>query len=301
LLIVRKSMGIDESSLPLGIARDELEKLERPIRAALDEARSGLNSATFKRAFDALCGQLSPKDRRSLVMPWRRPKAWLRRARRNAERALDQRRWISFAANDGFSRMAAFGQSTHGTQRLISAVIDVCEACGWCWFYPDIAIVSDRPAFVRLDASGRLHAEDGPAVAYRDGFSIHALHGIRVNRRLIERPSQIDAADVDNEPNIEVRRTLIEKIGRRRYLLLGGAVVVARDETGTLWRRSLPSRRGEPRRALCFVEVVNGTREQDGTHRHYFLCVPPTLRTPREAVAWTYGLTAAAYQPRIRT
>jgi len=47
--------------------------------------------------------------------------------------------------------------------------------------------------------------------------------------------------------------------------------------------------------------VVNGTPDPDGSHRRYFLRVPPNVRTAHEAVAWTYGLTAREYEPRIRT
>jgi len=43
------------------------------------------------------------------------------------------------------------------------------------------------------------------------------------------------------------------------------------------------------------------TSEPDGSHKCYFLRVPPTMRTAREAVAWTYGLTAEAYLPLMRT
>jgi hypothetical protein len=177
----------------------------------------------------------------------------------------------------------------------------VWKECGWCWFYPDIAIVADRPALLRLDAAGRLHAEDGPALAYRDGFAIHALHGVRVDRSVIEKPGRIAVADVENEENVEVRRALVERMGHRRYLSQSGARPVASDETGTLWRCDLPSRRGEGLRALCFVETVNGTREPDGSYKRYFLRVPPTMRAAREAVAWTYGLTAQAYDPLVRT
>jgi hypothetical protein len=49
------------------------------------------------------------------------------------------------------------------------------------------------------------------------------------------------------------------------------------------------------------VEVVNGTPEPDGTHKRYFLQVPPTVRTPREGVAWTYGLSERQYRPVVRT
>ncbi len=52
---------------------------------------------------------------------------------------------------------------------------------------------------------------------------------------------------------------------------------------------------------MRFVEVVNGTRESDGSYKHYFLRVPPNVTTARQAVAWTYGLTAEQYRPLIRT
>jgi hypothetical protein len=249
--IVRESIGMDAASaLPRGLADYDVHRLEAPVRAALNAAyHAGPDKAVFKRAFDALSSQLPPRARNVLVVPWRRHKGWLRRAKRSAERAVGLRAWIAWAAYHSVRRAAFPDQRIRGDERLISAVIDVCEACGWCWLYPDIAILADRPALVRLDESGRLHADDGPAFAYRDGFSIHALHGVRVERWVIERPSRITALDVENEPNAEVRRALIERMGHRRYLSLSGAVPVAHDETGTLWRRTLPSRRGEGRRA----------------------------------------------------
>jgi len=43
------------------------------------------------------------------------------------------------------------------------------------------------------------------------------------------------------------------------------------------------------------VEVINATPEPDGTHKHFFLQVPAHMRTAREAVAWSYGLSTKAY------
>jgi len=37
------------------------------------------------------------------------------------------------------------------------------------------------------------------------------------------------------------------------------------------------------------------TPEPDGTYKQYFLQVPPTVRSARQAVAWTYGLTEHEY------
>ena len=46
-------------------------------------------------------------------------------------------------------------------------------------------------------------------------------------------------------------------------------------------------------------EVINATPEADGTHKHFFLQVPANLRTAREAVAWTYGMRADAYDQLV--
>jgi hypothetical protein len=47
------------------------------------------------------------------------------------------------------------------------------------------------------------------------------------------------------------------------------------------------------------VEVVNATPEPDGTRKHFFLQVPAHMRTAREAVAWTYGMSEHAYSRLI--
>lgn len=49
------------------------------------------------------------------------------------------------------------------------------------------------------------------------------------------------------------------------------------------------------------VEVVNCTSEPDGTHRTYWLRVPPRTRTARRGVAWTFGMAAAGYAPVLET
>ena len=49
------------------------------------------------------------------------------------------------------------------------------------------------------------------------------------------------------------------------------------------------------------VEVVNSTPEPDGSRKTYFLRVPPTITTAREAVAWTFALGAGEYRPAVET
>lgn len=49
------------------------------------------------------------------------------------------------------------------------------------------------------------------------------------------------------------------------------------------------------------VEVVNSTPEPDGTHRTYYLRVPPSIRIARPGVAWTFGVDEADYHPEKQT
>jgi hypothetical protein len=39
--------------------------------------------------------------------------------------------------------------------------------------------------------------------------------------------------------------------------------------------------------------------EADGSRNRYFLCVPSGIRTPREAVAWIYGLSAKQHSTLV--
>ena len=52
---------------------------------------------------------------------------------------------------------------------------------------------------------------------------------------------------------------------------------------------------------VVMVEVVNSTAEPDGTFRTYWLRVPPSTRTAREGVAWTFGVAEEEYRPERET
>ena len=93
----------------------------------------------------------------------------------------------------------------------------------------------------------------------------------------------------------QVRRCMIEVMTPERFIREGGAYRISQDETGILWRQRW---RWE---AWAAVEVINGTPEPDGAHKHYFLQVPANMRCAREAVAWTYGLSEQRYRPTVRT
>ncbi len=49
------------------------------------------------------------------------------------------------------------------------------------------------------------------------------------------------------------------------------------------------------------VEVHSSTLEPDASRRTYYLRVPPAMRAPREAVAWTFGLASMGYRPEAES
>ena len=202
---------------------------------------------------------------------------------------------------DGGNQWAAWAAWLAWFRHVVQLPLDYSR---WQWYeaavaetgprimHPRFCMVSDRPVRLRVDAQSRPHADDGPFCAWSDGAALYAWHGVRVPARVIERPMDLRADEITAEPNAEVRRVMLERYGAARYLLDVGAKRIYQDDTGELYRQELSD--DEP---LAMVRVLNSTPEPDGTRRPYWLRVPPTCQTAREAVAWTVGKAAAEYRP----
>ena len=186
--------------------------------------------------------------------------------------------------------------------KRLTPLIDLCASVGWLWPRRGVCVLTDRPALLRRDERHRLHCADGPALAYRDGVVLHCWHGVRVPSWFVENPERITAEAVFAEKNQELRRCLMEIMGRERVLAdLGDRkrLISSDDNLGQprrLWHVDYGAT--EPM-AIC--EVMNGTLEPDGSRKAYFLLVPPDVDTPHAAVAWSYGVDPRAYVEGIRT
>lgn len=166
----------------------------------------------------------------------------------------------------------------------------LASAAGWFLPCERVCWLSERHDCLLYDERGRLHCSDGPALSYPDGWSVHAWKGVIVPPALIEESGSITVRCIDRETDIHIRRCMIEILTPQRYIAEGGAVVASIDECGTLWHRRWAN--GD---AWSAVEVINGTRRPDGSAARYFLQVPVACATPREAVAWTYGMNERQY------
>ncbi len=179
--------------------------------------------------------------------------------------------------------------------RSLAGLWQIAKNASWIIPCEEACWLSDRPERLEIDANGRLHCANGLALSYRDGWSAYAWKGVIVPAWIIKRSELINVRNIGTALDPQVRRCMIEILTPARFVAEGGAMRVSTDETGVLWRQRW---RWE---AWAAVEVVNGSPEPDGSHRHYFLQVPATVRSAREGVAWTYGMTEHRYRPVMRT
>ncbi|WP_406316341.1 hypothetical protein OHA77_04550 [Streptosporangium sp. NBC_01639] len=178
----------------------------------------------------------------------------------------------------------------------VTGLVQVAQTAGWWWPFERVAIVCERPAELHRDELSRLHRADGPALLFPDGFAMHAWSGTPTPADFAASMAGLTPERIRAQENAELRRVMLEHYGYDRYLAESGATPLHRDETGVLWRIDLAE--DEP---VTMVEVVNSTAEPDGTFRRYWLRVPPTTRTARAGVAWTFGLSEADYRPERET
>ena len=181
------------------------------------------------------------------------------------------------------------------------------------WCHENVVALSTRPEFIQRDERGRLHCSHGPSVRYRDGVMLYHWHGVEVPAAVVERPQDITVRQIEDEPNFEIRRVMVERYELARYIVDSGATVVHELpadhplpglRTARLLRRAArwrapisfedelerieyelaqededkltgEVRTGEP---IFYVDLLNSTPEPDGSVKRYVLRGPQGLR-----------------------
>jgi len=202
------------------------------------------------------------------------------------------------------------------------AYADMMSA-GWLWPHKDFVMVCEPPVQLHMEAAPapgqrfpRLHAENGPAILWRDGTALWFMRGVRLTQQIVEQPGTITAEQIRAETNAEVRRVMIDRFGAARYLRAIDAKVRHEDKDQYGFARRLLVADIGDTEPLTMVEVVNSTPEPIGYvpeaeaagvwvgsrwHKVYTLRVPPSMQTAGAALAWTFELTGDAYAPLIET
>lgn len=220
--------------------------------------------------------------------------------------------WASWIAYMTFFRdVCGLDAPASDTWERLDAYTDANRA-GWWWPQEKFCVVTERPVHIlgeQVAESGwgshRLHCEDGPAILWRDGATLHAWHGVRVPSSLIEKGWTPE--EILRHPNAEVRRAAIERTGWDEFIaqakleLLSDPVDDPGNEGNTLALYSVPA--GVFEEPVNVLLCTNGTPERDGTRRRFGLTVPANITDPVSAAGWTYGLSAEAYREvmRLRT
>ena len=174
------------------------------------------------------------------------------------------------------------------------------------------------PRYYLDEREDRLHRADGPAVSWPNGTRYWFGHGVRVSQQIIESPETLHPRDdILAEPNVEIRRIMLERYGYDRFIRGARSERVHEDDFGVLWRVPMPD---EP---LVVVEVHNSTAETRRQPQNLLPAGRPAaapalplaerrgelqwLReqaqrlTARNAVASTFGLRGEEYAPATET
>lgn len=107
--------------------------------------------------------------------------------------------------------------------------------------------------------------------------------GVPINRRIAFQPETITIAEILNEPNVELRRVLLERMGYEQFLSEAKAEVLDKDFDPGGERRLLRVEFDEDEPLVCVAVIC------PSTNRQYMLRVPPTVTTCQQAAAWLAG------------
>jgi hypothetical protein len=120
--------------------------------------------------------------------------------------------------------------------------------------------------------------------------------GVPIDERIAFQPQSITVSEVLDQPNSELRRVLLERMGYEKFLAEAQAKVLDSDRDPGGERRLLyvPMQNDEP--LVCLAVYC------PSTGRQYMLRVPPKMRTCRQAAAWIAGFDREEdYQPIAET
>lgn len=166
------------------------------------------------------------------------------------------------------------------TDKLVP-LMTLAEHCGWFWPFEQLVVLTEKPSEVHM-RNDRLHRDGGPAVTYRDGFSVWALNGTRCSQKIAETPAKnIPGKWVLEEKNAQVRAELVKKVGAERVVKELGAKTIDKKNGYELLNLDLGDGRFRP-----YLKMKNPSVDLvhiEGVH--------PDCKTVEEALAWRNGLT----------
>jgi hypothetical protein len=128
-----------------------------------------------------------------------------------------------------------------------------------------------------------------------DGVGLR-WRGVPIDARIAFRPETLSHEEVLAERNAERRRVMLERYGLDRFMTDAEAETLDEDRDAGGRRRLLRLKLEGDEDLVCVTVVC------PSTERQFVLRVPPTMRTCRQAIAWTAGFDdPALYSPLVET
>ena len=120
--------------------------------------------------------------------------------------------------------------------------------------------------------------------------------GVPISHRVAFQPETITVDEILNEPNAELRRVLMERMGYEAFLEQAQAETLDRDHDPGGERRLLGVPIDGDEDLVCLAVLCPSTARQ------YILRVPPATRTCHQAAAWIAGFDdPSLYRPLVET
>ena len=110
--------------------------------------------------------------------------------------------------------------------KLFNELTEHWQEVHYYLLFPEIVFVSDFPKEIHINKDRfQLHNSKGPALLYRDTYSLYKLNGVTVTKEQAEAET-FSKEEILNEKNADVRRELIRKIGIEKAMDILGAKVI---------------------------------------------------------------------------
>lgn len=158
------------------------------------------------------------------------------------------------------------------------------------------ANITELPSWLRV--SSWIDVADTGIAGLPPNLSDCALRwkGVPVDQRIAFHPEQISGREILQEPNAELRRVMLERVGFDRFLAEVEAETLDTDTDPGGQRRLLRVEMQDDEPLVCVAVFC------PSTGRQYIIRVPPTMNSCHQAIAWTAGFDdPSLYQPLIET
>jgi len=184
---------------------------------------------------------------------------------------------------------------------------NLCKSLSWVFVYDCLCIVCERPTVIKYDDEARHSCEDGPVVAWADGYKAWAIGGVLLDEQIVMHPETLTLEQIRNEDNEEIRRICIERYGWTKYLEESNAKVldvrmIKAEHNERPWMETLMYLESERMAVLCTCDP--------STDRVYALEVDPSVTTcsaaqdcllGKDHIESILGVELASTYPKLRT